>query len=115
MLHPFAFRVHTHSLGRVVSGWKVQGGNRWTLLGKEDPQLPQMFYPTADPNLTLAKGDTVAARCTMVNFKDHAVWVGATRDDEMCNFYLMYWVDGHETLSKNQARKERRGCSRNKL
>ena len=23
-LHPFAFRTHTHDLGRVVSGWKVR-------------------------------------------------------------------------------------------
>ena len=23
-LHPFAFRVHTHALGRVVSGWRVR-------------------------------------------------------------------------------------------
>ncbi len=37
-------------------------------------------------------------RCTMDNYHDHAVWVGATREDEMCNFYLMYWVDGKEIL-----------------
>ena len=24
--------------------------------------------------------------------------VGATSDDEMCNFYLMYWVEGKEKL-----------------
>ncbi len=34
----------------------------------------------------------------MDNHHDHAVWVGATREDEMCNFYLMYWVDGREIL-----------------
>ena len=62
VLHPFAFRVHTHRLGRVVSGFKVQNGNQWTLIGKEDPQLPQMFYPTKDTKTTLTKGDTFAAR-----------------------------------------------------
>merc|ERR1712117_254291 len=26
-IHPFAFRTHTHSLGKVVSGWKVQNSD----------------------------------------------------------------------------------------
>ena len=34
VIHPFAFRVHTHGLGRVVSGWKVTKDMQWTLLGK---------------------------------------------------------------------------------
>ena len=40
-VHPFAFRTHTHSMGRVVSGWRVRG-EEWTLIGKKDPQLPQV-------------------------------------------------------------------------
>lgn len=40
-LHPFAFRTHTHKLGQVVSGWKVNNNN-WELIGKRDPQLPQV-------------------------------------------------------------------------
>ena len=39
-------------------------------------------------------------RCTMKNDKDHAVWVGTTRDDEMCNFYLMYWMHGPKNLDQ---------------
>ncbi|XP_023347961.1 peptidylglycine alpha-hydroxylating monooxygenase isoform X2 [Eurytemora carolleeae] len=88
-IHPFAFRTHTHSLGRVVSGWKVGKGMEWTLIGKKDPQLPQMFYPVEN-TLTLNKGDTVAARCTMVSYRSRITWVGATDEDEMCNFYIMY-------------------------
>ena len=66
-LHPFAFRVHTHSLGTAVSGWVVRRGgdtgeDQWTLLGKEDPQLPQMFYPVPAKGMVLSKGDTLAAR-----------------------------------------------------
>ena len=38
----------------------------WNLIGKRSPQLPQMFYPVADSEMTLTKGDIVAARCTMV-------------------------------------------------
>merc|ERR1712020_813447 len=101
VIHPFAFRVHTHGLGRVVSGWKVSPDMQWTLLGKRDPQLPQMFESiNEDGRITMKSGDTFAARCTMVNDRDHAVTVGTTNDDEMCNFYLMYWVEGSEVMSQ---------------
>ena len=68
----------------------------WTLIGKEDPQLPQMFFPVPDDQITLNDGETLASRCTMVNNGDYAVSVGSTRQDEMCNFYMMFWVDGTE-------------------
>ena len=29
------------------------------------------------------------------------VWMGSTRKDEMCNFYMMYWVDGPEVMSQS--------------
>ncbi len=61
VMHPFAFRVHTHALGRVVTGWKVSPDTRWTLLGKDDPQLPQIFNPIEDKSITL----------TGVNFHEH--------------------------------------------
>ena len=70
----------------------------WTLIGKRDPQKPQMFYPITDSGLTLTQGDRVAARCTMVNHRDRITAVGATNEDEMCNFYIMYWVEGKETV-----------------
>ena len=92
-IHPFAFRTHTHALGRVVSGWKVTEDMEWSLIGKqlslhlsistsiciyagkEDPQKPQMFYPVEDSAMTLTGGDTVAARCTMVSYRDRITWV----------------------------------------
>merc|ERR1712055_827583 len=98
-IHPFAFRTHTHQLGKVVSGWKVSDKERWELLGKKDPQLPEMFYP-ADTTLSLSQGDTVAARCTMVNTRDRVTYIGTTKEDEMCNFYLMYWVQGKKPMEK---------------
>ena len=49
-----------------MSGWKVTDKKDWNLIGKRSPQLPQMFYPVADSEMTLTKGDIVAARCTMV-------------------------------------------------
>ncbi|XP_037080976.1 peptidylglycine alpha-hydroxylating monooxygenase-like [Pollicipes pollicipes] len=57
-----------------------------------NPQLPQMFYPVLD-DITLTKGDIVAARCTMNNYRSRITRVGNTGRDEMCNFYLMYWSE----------------------
>ncbi|XP_037082145.1 peptidylglycine alpha-hydroxylating monooxygenase-like [Pollicipes pollicipes] len=96
LIHPFAFRTHTHALGEVVSGWRVRyagGQYQWTLIGKMNPQLPQMFYPVLD-NVTLSRGDVVAARCTMSSHRARVTKVGATARDEMCNFYMMYWTEG---------------------
>ncbi|XP_076028651.1 peptidylglycine-alpha-hydroxylating monooxygenase isoform X2 [Oratosquilla oratoria] len=103
VIHPFAFRTHTHALGRVVSGFKVQrthGIDQWTLIGKMDPQLPQMFYPVKT-DLTLTKGDVVAARCTMVSNRDRVTRIGGTNEDEMCNFYMMYWTHDNNMDKKN--------------
>lgn len=66
VIHPFAYRVHTHSLGKVVSGWRVQGKSKWDLIGKKNPQQPQMFYPVEHEENVLTAGDVIAARCTMV-------------------------------------------------
>lgn len=52
-----------------------------------------MFYPVPSPGATIAPGDLVAARCTMHNNLTHTVYIGSTGNDEMCNFYLMYYVD----------------------
>lgn len=97
-LHPFAFRTHTHKLGKVVSGWRINKDDKWTLIGKHDPQKPQMFYPVDDKDLIIKEGETVAARCTMVNPHYNPVYIGATTDDEMCNFYMMYYVEGDRIL-----------------
>jgi len=104
-MHPFAFRTHTHKHGKMVSGWKVtesdDGTDSWKLIGKMDPMKPQMFYPVEDKNVILRKGDIIAARCAMENDEDREVIVGPTGQDEMCNFYLMYWVDGDRVLTDN--------------
>jgi len=51
-------------------------------------------------DIVISEGDVMAARCTMNNFKSHTVRVGSTGNDEMCNFYLMYFVDGDRILNK---------------
>jgi len=98
-LHPFAFRTHTHKLGTAVSGWKVDTNGNWQLIGRHNPQQPQMFYPVEE-SLVISQGDIVAARCTMNNTQQHDVYIGSTGDDEMCNFYMMYYVDGDRTLDQ---------------
>jgi len=51
--------------------------------------------------MTITKGDVVAARCTMVNNRDRTTMIGMTGRDEMCNFYMMYWVKGDEPIEPN--------------
>ncbi|KAH0816760.1 hypothetical protein GEV33_006031 [Tenebrio molitor] len=67
-IHPFAYRTHTHELGKVVSGYSVRrdkyGDDRWSLLGKRNPYTAQMFYPIFDKS-PIEYGDRLAARCTM--------------------------------------------------
>jgi len=97
-IHPFAFRTHTHQHGQVVSGYVVRDG-QWQLIGKRNPMDPQMFYPVKNSELVIRKNDILAARCTMTNKSDRDVEIGPTGNDEMCNFYMMYWVEGTKLLS----------------
>ena len=59
-----------------------------------------MFYPVHDKDLVIRQNDVMAARCTMDNYKDHMVNIGSTGNDEMCNFYMMYYVNGDRILQK---------------
>uniref|UniRef100_A0A1B6C5R3 peptidylglycine monooxygenase n=1 Tax=Clastoptera arizonana TaxID=38151 RepID=A0A1B6C5R3_9HEMI len=100
---PFAFRTHAHSLGVVISGYVVttdeNGNNKWTLLGKESPSKPQMFYPTIT-NTPIRYKDKLAARCTMVSDRRRVTYIGATNEDEMCNYYLMYYSESGDPLKQ---------------
>ncbi|XP_051168107.1 peptidylglycine alpha-hydroxylating monooxygenase [Leptopilina boulardi] len=97
-MYPFAYRVHTHSLGRVVSGYVIKAKtNEWIELGKMDPQKPQMFYPIHNKN-PIHQNDTLAARCTMQSNRNRITYIGGTNEDEMCNFYLMYYVKSGEPI-----------------
>lgn len=112
-IHPFRYRVHTHKLGTKVLGAKLGGnqsnndgrkygsGQEDRMIGVGDPQKPQMFYPVKEKDLTLKKGDSVYARCEFNNNKTHNVEIGNTGDDEMCNFYLMYWTKSPKLLSSS--------------
>uniref|UniRef100_A0A669DK30 Peptidylglycine alpha-amidating monooxygenase n=1 Tax=Oreochromis niloticus TaxID=8128 RepID=A0A669DK30_ORENI len=96
-IYPFAFRTHTHRLGKVVSGYRIRDG-KWTLIGRQSPQLPQAFYP-ANKQVNVKYGDTLAARCVFTGEgKTSKTYIGGTSDDEMCNFYIMYYMDSRHAI-----------------
>ncbi|KAM4807962.1 peptidyl-glycine alpha-amidating monooxygenase isoform 2-T3 [Rhinophrynus dorsalis] len=97
-MHPFAYRVHTHQLGQVVSGYRVRHG-KWTLIGRQSPQLPQAFYPVEHP-LDVSAGDILAARCLFTGEgRTTPTYIGSTGNDEMCNLYIMYYMDAAHASS----------------
>ncbi|XP_041429450.1 peptidyl-glycine alpha-amidating monooxygenase B isoform X2 [Xenopus laevis] len=97
-IHPFAYRVHTHQLGQVVSGFRVRHG-KWTLIGRQSPQLPQAFYPVEHP-LEISPGDIIATRCLFTGKgRMSATYIGGTAKDEMCNLYIMYYMDAAHATS----------------
>uniref|UniRef100_A0A8D0G9Q4 Peptidylglycine alpha-amidating monooxygenase n=1 Tax=Sphenodon punctatus TaxID=8508 RepID=A0A8D0G9Q4_SPHPU len=97
-MHLFAYRVHTHRLGKVVSGYRVRG-NEWTLIGRQSPQLPQAFYPVEHP-VDVNYGDILAARCVFSGEgRTTDTHIGGTASDEMCNFYIMYYMEAKHASS----------------
>uniref|UniRef100_UPI0037E9034D peptidyl-glycine alpha-amidating monooxygenase B isoform X2 n=1 Tax=Semicossyphus pulcher TaxID=241346 RepID=UPI0037E9034D len=96
-IYPFAFRTHTHHLGKVVSGYRIRD-RKWTLIGRQSPQLPQAFYP-ANRDVSVKYGDTLAARCVFTGEgQTSKTYIGGTSDDEMCNFYIMYYMDSKHAV-----------------
>ncbi|XP_037841157.2 peptidyl-glycine alpha-amidating monooxygenase isoform X11 [Chlorocebus sabaeus] len=97
-MHVFAYRVHTHHLGKVVSGYRVRNG-QWTLIGRQSPQLPQAFYPVEHP-VDVSFGDLLAARCVFTGEgRTEATHIGGTSSDEMCNLYIMYYMEAKHAVS----------------
>uniref|UniRef100_A0A9J2PRR0 Peptidylglycine monooxygenase n=1 Tax=Ascaris lumbricoides TaxID=6252 RepID=A0A9J2PRR0_ASCLU len=91
-LHPFAFRTHTHGMGRVVSAFYKHDG-KWTMIGKRNPQWPQLFQ-LINANLTIAPDDLMAATCVFDSSQQtKVVEMGNTGVNEMCNFYMMFYWD----------------------
>ncbi|XP_061732807.1 peptidyl-glycine alpha-amidating monooxygenase isoform X2 [Nerophis ophidion] len=96
-IYPFAFRTHTHGLGKVVSGYRIRNGE-WSLIGRQSPQLPQAFYPS-NRDVDVKYGDILAARCMFTGEgRSEKTYIGGTSDDEMCNFYIMYYMDSKHAI-----------------
>nr|XP_019583506.1 PREDICTED: peptidyl-glycine alpha-amidating monooxygenase isoform X17 [Rhinolophus sinicus] len=97
-MHVFAYRVHTHHLGQVVSGYRVRN-EQWTLIGRQSPQLPQAFYPVEHP-VDVSFGDILAARCVFTGEgRTEDTHIGGTSSDEMCNLYIMYYMEAKHAVS----------------
>ncbi|XP_077318459.1 peptidyl-glycine alpha-amidating monooxygenase isoform X4 [Lithobates pipiens] len=97
-MYPFAYRVHTHQLGQVVSGYRIRNG-KWTLIGRQSPQLPQAFYAVEHP-LDVHAGDVLAARCVFTgDGRTSNTYIGGTSSDEMCNLYVMYYMEAAHASS----------------
>ncbi|XP_051046822.1 peptidyl-glycine alpha-amidating monooxygenase isoform X6 [Phodopus roborovskii] len=97
-MHVFAYRVHTHHLGKVVSGYRVRN-KQWTLIGRQSPQLPQAFYPVEHP-VDVTFDDILAARCVFTGEgRTEATHIGGTSSDEMCNLYIMYYMEAKHAVS----------------
>ncbi|XP_078486747.1 putative peptidylglycine alpha-hydroxylating monooxygenase 1 [Ciona intestinalis] len=90
-MHPFAFRTHAHKLGVEVMGYRVRD-EKWSLIGHKNPQLPEAFYNVKNKKLVIKRGDWLASRCVMHNFRNRVTKTGGKHTDEMCNFYMMYWT-----------------------
>lgn len=102
--HPFRFRVHTHTLGVKVGAYRRALGknSKPELIGERNPQEPQMFYPVENDKMVVGQGDLVSAYCEFNNTRDYDVAIGSTLEDEMCNFYIYYWVEGDRILDSSE-------------
>ncbi|KAI6241260.1 Peptidylglycine monooxygenase [Aphelenchoides fujianensis] len=88
----------------IVTGGEIAANTRDTFEAAcvvnepvEFPQLEQLFEPVKNKSLTISQGDIVAARCVINNNEKHAIQIGPTGEDEMCNFYVMYYVENGES------------------
>uniref|UniRef100_A0A914PHJ3 peptidylglycine monooxygenase n=1 Tax=Panagrolaimus davidi TaxID=227884 RepID=A0A914PHJ3_9BILA len=91
-LHPIAFLSHTHGMGRLMSAFvKHSSNNQWEMIGKRNPQWPQLFQKIEKP-LEIKNGDFIAAMCRFDSSnKTKFISMGHKADDEMCNFYIMFY------------------------
>ncbi|KAH9258398.1 hypothetical protein BASA81_003447 [Batrachochytrium salamandrivorans] len=89
----FAVRTHAHDRG-VLNLVQIQRNGRsiaWEY--SRSPKLPQSFVPLPQP-VPLLRGDLAKFKCvydTSSQAKGHVIHQGATKHDEMCNIYLMYY------------------------
>nr|CAB3264641.1 peptidyl-glycine alpha-amidating monooxygenase A [Phallusia mammillata] len=90
-LHVFAFRTHAHGLGTVISGYRVRNG-RYKMIGKGNPQWPHAFYTRVGGTIDLDIDDILLARCDYSSNKETVTSAGMGGNDEMCNFYMMYYT-----------------------
>jgi hypothetical protein len=68
-------------------------------------RLPHAFYPVqTDGYVEIGPGDKLAARCIMVNDQNRTVTTGPRDSDEMCIFYVMYYIETEKEPQLSQVR-----------
>lgn len=100
-LHVFAFRTHAHGLGRVITGYRVRDG-KTKMIGKGNPQWPQAFYTRVGGEIDIKKGDDLMMRCDYKSNRNRWTYVGSTGEDEMCNFYMMFYTENQKEAYTHQ-------------
>lgn len=105
IIHPFSYLTHTHDLGIKMGLYKFPGGDRdWpVLIGEANPQEPQVYLPVRDHSVTVERGDVMMSYCDYYNPRNKTVYYGLSHEDEMCIFFLMYWVEGEKLLKKHSS------------
>lgn len=90
----FAYRVHAHVLGTVITGYLFDTTkNEYIEIAKGNPHWPQAFYPMNKTHFAKTS-DILHARCTWNSTgRSRHTMIGSTAADEMCNLYLMYYTD----------------------
>jgi len=94
-LNVFAFRTHAHGLGKVLTAYRIRDGKS-KMIGKGNPKWPEAFYKRVGKNIDLESGDKLMARCDYVSNRNKETVCGFTGNDEMCNFYMMYYTKNKE-------------------
>uniref|UniRef100_A0A1I7WFW3 Cu2_monoox_C domain-containing protein n=1 Tax=Heterorhabditis bacteriophora TaxID=37862 RepID=A0A1I7WFW3_HETBA len=96
-IHPFAFRTHTHAMGRVVSAY-FKRKDQWTKIGSRNPQWPQLFE-IISTSPVIRKGDLMAASCRFDSYdKSEAVPMGLTLKNILKEEMISYPAEGFELL-----------------
>jgi len=97
-LHVFAFRTHAHELGLVNTAYRIRNG-KTVMIGKGNPLWPEAFFTRVGGSIDLKPGDELIARCDYRSHRDRTTFVGSTGNDEMCNFYMMFYTDNKKIAS----------------
>ncbi|BDA41933.1 probable peptidyl-glycine alpha-amidating monooxygenase [Coccomyxa sp. Obi] len=88
----FAYRVHTHALGRSVYMDRIEKDGSHSRVCEHSPQLPQGFTPVS--NITFLPGQVLEATCDFDSTeRTEVTHAGSTHHAEMCNLYMMMWSE----------------------
>lgn len=99
-IHPYAYWVHTHSAGTVISAYKVVTksktiGPKAIEIARWHSKWPQPVWLDESENRTIIyPGNTVAGSCTYYNKSNQSItWGSSFTANEMCNIFIYYYVD----------------------